>query len=63
MRTDFIDFPTAWDIQKNHLTVPDHEDGCSSVEGWHPLSGPGLLCDCGAIEKKWKELTANEMDE
>lgn len=47
-----LDFPTAWAIQDaGGLT---HNPRCSSVPGWHPLSGPALLCDCGAVEREWK---------
>lgn len=53
---DYLDFPTAWHIQKKHLTEADHNPKCSSVPGWHPLSGPGLLCDCGAVQKAWERI-------
>jgi hypothetical protein len=55
VRTDMCDFPTAWEIQRRY---PDLEHGqkCSCVPGWHPLSGPGLLCDCNAVYEKWQEL-------
>lgn len=49
-----LDFPTAWTIQGDGGLM--HADRCSSVPGWHPLSGPALLCDCGAVEKRWHEL-------
>ena len=49
-----LDYPTAWAIQeRGGLT---HHERCSSVEGWHPLSGPGLLCDCGAIKREYERL-------
>jgi hypothetical protein len=25
-----------------------------------PISGPGFLCDCGAVVKEWKLLCASE---
>jgi hypothetical protein len=51
---DFLDFPTAWAIQR--AGGLDHHPRCSSVPGWDPISGPGFLCDCGAIEAEWKRL-------
>ena len=57
MRFDMLDYPTAWEIQnKGGLT---HLERCSSVPGWHSLSGPALLCDCGAIEREWERLRIN----
>ena len=53
---DFEDFPTAWAIQNDRGGDLDHHPRCSSVPGWHPLSGPGFLCDCGAVENEWKRL-------
>lgn len=53
---DFLDFPTAWAIQKNHGAELKHDPRCSSVPGWNPLSGPGFLCDCGAVTKEWERL-------
>lgn len=53
---DFVDFPTAWAIQR-HADLT-HDPRCSSVPGWHPLSGPGLLCDCGAIATEWRRRKA-----
>jgi hypothetical protein len=58
---DFLDFPTAWAIQEAG-GLPHHER-CSSVEGWHPLSGPALLCDCGAVKLRWEELRAFQRDD
>ena len=58
VRTDFLNFPTAWAIQdKGGL---QHHPRCSSVPGWDPISGPGLLCDCGAITKEWERLVAEQ---
>lgn len=54
MRTDFLDYPTAWAIQKEVGPTLTHHMKCSSVPGWHPLSGPALLCDCGAVESEWR---------
>lgn len=51
---DFIDFPTAWAIQESCQL--EHNERCSSVPGWHPMSGSALLCDCGAIEAHWEKL-------
>lgn len=49
-----LDYPTAWKIQ--HEVGPQlmHNPRCSSVSGWSPVSGPGLLCDCGAVEAEWR---------
>ena len=49
-----LDYPTAWAIQKEVGETLDHHPNCSSVPGWHALSGPGLLCDCGAVEREWE---------
>jgi len=53
---DYLDFPTAWAIQHDHGESLDHDPRCSSVPGHDPLSGPGLLCDCDAVEKEWERL-------
>lgn len=53
---DFCDFPTAWAIQE-HADLT-HHPRCSSLPGWHPLSGSGLLCDCGAVVKEWERRAA-----
>lgn len=51
VRTDFIDFPTAWRIQEEPL---EHHPRCSSVpQEDEPLAGPGLLCDCAAMPIEW----------
>lgn len=55
---EFLDYPTAWAIQKSHGNELEHHPRCSSVPGWDPLSGPGFLCDCGAVEDEWKRLGA-----
>ena len=57
MRTDMLDFPTAWAIQREmrpELNPEQHHRRCSSVPGWSPISGPGLLCDCGAVVREWE---------
>lgn len=54
LRLDFIDYPTAWDIQRSVGATLDHHPRCSSVPGWDPISGPGLLCDCGAVVAEWE---------
>ena len=54
---DFIDFPTAWAIQNTMNEHLEHDPKCSSVEGWHPLSGPAFLCDCGAVIRTWGKIT------
>lgn len=55
---DYADFPTAWAIQTDRGTALPHHERCSSVPGWHVLSGPGLLCDCGAVSYEWQRLRA-----
>jgi hypothetical protein len=50
----FIDYPTAWAVQRwteedNRL---EHKENCSSVPGWHAMSGPHFLCDCGAVSNE-----------
>lgn len=55
MSADFCDFPTAWAIQAE-LPESAHDPKCSSVPGHHPLSGPHLLCDCGAVQGEWERL-------
>jgi hypothetical protein len=47
-----MDFPTAWAIQNEVGSTLDHHARCSSVPGWHPLSGPAFLCDCGAVQRE-----------
>lgn len=54
---DFIDYPTAWAIQKAGV---EHGERCSSVPGWNPISGPMFLCDCGAVEQRWVEIRLGE---
>lgn len=55
IRLDMLDFPTAWEIQRRGV---EHNPRCSSVPGWSPISGPALLCDCGAVETEWRRLVA-----
>jgi len=52
VREDFLDFPTAWRIQEEGSL--HHNERCSSVPGWHPLSGPANLCDCDAVSAEWR---------
>ena len=47
MRTDFLDFPTAWDIQREVGHELPHDELCSSVSG-------AFLCDCGAVPNEWE---------
>ncbi len=51
---EYLDIPTAWWIQ-GKLTEADHHPKCSSVAGHHALSGPALLCDCGAVSRYWEK--------
>lgn len=53
---DYIDFPTAWAIQKERGESLQHDSKCSSVPDWDPMSGPHFLCDCGAVEKEYDRL-------
>lgn len=48
-----MDYPSAWAIQKEVGPTLAHQPRCSSVPGWHPISGDGLLCDCGAVEQEY----------
>ena len=57
LRFDMLDFPTAWLIQNDRGTELRHHPLCSSVPGHDPISGPGLLCDCGAVPKEWERLS------
>lgn len=53
LRTDFLDFPTAWAIQRR--VELQHDPLCSSVESdEHPLKGPFFLCDCRAVPAEWE---------
>lgn len=54
MRTDFIDFPTGWEIQREVGSQLEHDPRCSSVpQADMPLAGPGFLCDCAAMPVEW----------
>ncbi len=47
----FIDIPAMWWL---HDQITEHLDPrCSALPGWSPISGGGLLCDCGAIQAEW----------
>lgn len=54
----YCDYPAGWAIQQTRMI--EHHPRCSSVPGWHPLSGPALLCDCGAIEKEFQRIRESE---
>ncbi len=61
VRTDFLDYPTAWRIQHEVGDQLRHDPRCSSVEqADEPLAGPGLLCDCGAVIRDWKQRVYRE---
>lgn len=51
---EFLSISLAWKIQDS--TDLKHDERCSSMEGWHPLSGPALLCDCGVVAKYYDQL-------
>lgn len=53
---DYIDFPTAWAIQRDRGFNLEHKEGCSSVPAYQSLAGPCFLCDCGALKKEWARL-------
>lgn len=49
LRTDFIDYPTGWKLQKEIGTdSPPHHPECSA----HTTGGI-FLCDCNAIKRHW----------
>lgn len=48
---DFLDFPTAWAIQRQGVEHTDQR--CSAVQ-----TDGVMLCDCGAVEAEWKRLRA-----
>jgi len=52
--TSEMDYTAAWAIQKEVGPQLEHHSRCSSVPGWDPISGPALLCDCGAVEREWQ---------
>lgn len=63
VREDFLDYPTAWTIQREG--VEHFSTECSAVppeEGGHPLGGPALLCDCGAVVEEWKLRVAMQKE-
>ena len=53
---DFLDFPTAWAMQNTMNEHIQHHPNCSSVPDWHPLSGPGMLCDCGGVNELYENI-------
>lgn len=55
---DYLDYPTAWAIQKSVGADLCHHPRCSSVPGWSPISGPAFLCDCGAVVADWERRRA-----
>lgn len=46
----FLDFPTAWWFAPR---VVHTDRRCSWIQEWG-----GFLCDCGAIEKAWRQAKA-----
>lgn len=56
---EFLSISLAWKIQDS--TELEHNERCSSVEGWHPLSGPALLCDCGAVSRYYDQARGGGM--
>lgn len=52
IRSDFIDIPTGWAMQREiGVAVPTHDSRCSTVQ-----SQGAFLCDCGAIDRHWSEF-------
>jgi hypothetical protein len=47
---DFCDFPTAWAIQRAGIEHIDRRCSAAQTAAW--------LCDCGAVEARWRELRA-----
>lgn len=45
MRTDFIDYPTGWEIQREVGDKLEHHPRCSALAG--------MLCDCAAMPVEW----------
>ena len=56
MRTDFLDFPTAWDIQREVGPSLPHDELCSSVYS------VAFLCDCGAVPNEWERRRQHLLD-
>ena len=61
LRTDMLDFPTAWKIQKTVGPELAHAEKCSSVPSVGSIAGPGFLCDCGAIQNYWDGYKAADL--
>ena len=67
VREDFLDFTTAWRIQKEIGTQIEHIRECSSVPKPESpnhrdrMAGPAFLCDCGAVELAWKLLVKQQL--
>lgn len=51
---EFLSFSLAWKIQDS--TDLKHDERCSSVPGWHPMSGPAFLCDCHAVDQYYDQV-------
>lgn len=47
-RKDMLDFPTAFEIQRNEDL--EHHPKCSQ---------PAMLCDCGAVVEFWEAQRAD----
>src|SRR4051812_36792920 len=69
VREDFLDYPTAWQIQREVGESLEHDPRCSSVPKPNArmgdldrLAGPGLLCDCGAVEREWKRRVSDQRE-
>ena len=61
--TEALDYPTAWAIQREVGPQLDHDPRCSSVPSEGSMSGPGFLCDCGAVEREWQHRQANQPEQ
>lgn len=53
VREDFLDFETAWRLQREGLTHTDQR--CSAVQ-----ADGGFLCDCGAVITEWQRRVATQ---
>jgi hypothetical protein len=56
---EFLSISLAWKIQNS--TDLEHNERCSSVEGWHPMSGPAFLCNCGAVDQYYDQVRLDEV--
>lgn len=53
VREDFLDYPTAWRIQREGVTHTD--DRCSAAQ-----TDGVFLCDCGAVVTEWERRVSEQ---